>query len=90
MAYEPKDNSGSLWINDKGDNEKRPDRSGSAMINGKEYWVKGWIKQHETKGPWLSLSFELKGEKRPQPTSSAMQPRGSMKDQLDDGDSIPF
>jgi hypothetical protein len=88
MAFEPKDNSGSIFVNDKGDNPKRPDRKGQAMIGGVEYWVKGWLKKTKDGDPFLSLSFEPKGEMA-KPTTSKMQPR-SMKDELDDGDSIPF
>jgi hypothetical protein len=85
MAFEPKDNSGSIFVNDKGDNPKRPDRKGQAMIGGVEYWVKGWLKKTKDGDPFLSLSFEPKGEK--QPTTSKMQPRGGGGDM---DDNIPF
>jgi hypothetical protein len=87
MAFEPKDNSGSIFVNDKGDNPKRPDRKGQAMIGGVEYWVSGWLKKTKDGDPFLSLTFEPKGEKA-KPTTSKMQPR--MKDELDEGDEIPF
>jgi len=88
MAFEPRDNSGSVFVNDKKESDKHPDRSGQAMIGGVEYWVSGWLKKTKDGKPYLSLAFKPKGEK-PQPTTSKMQPR-SMKDQLDDGDEIPF
>jgi len=88
MAFEPRDNSGSVFVNDKKESDKHPDRSGQAMIGGVEYWVSGWLKKTKDGKPYLSLAFKPKGEK-PQPTTSKMQPRGSMKDQLDD-DMVPF
>jgi hypothetical protein len=90
MAYEIRDMTGSLFDNSaRKEKDSHPDRSGTAMIDGREYWVNGWLKKDKNGKPWLSLAFKLKGEKQPQPTTSKMQPR-SMKDELDDGDSIPF
>ncbi len=89
MAFEPKDNSGSIFQNDRKDSDRHPDRSGQAMIGGVEYWVSGWLKKTKDGKPFLSLAFKPKGEARPKPTDGKMKPR-SMKDELDDGDSIPF
>lgn len=90
MAYEPRDNSGSLFLNDKQGNQKRPDRRGSAMINGKEYWVSAWDKRGP-KGDFISLAFEEKDVVRPVAPSSDDVPRPAAKPAtLDDGDTIPF
>lgn len=56
MAYEERPNSGSLFKNDKGDNPKRPDYTGKAIIDGVEKRIAGWIKSG-AKGNFLSLSF---------------------------------
>ena len=91
MAYEIRDMTGSLF--DNGARKKKdshPDRSGTAMIDGREYWVSGWLKKDKNGKPWLSLAFKLKGEKQLQPTTSRMQPKGPARDDLDDGDVIPF
>ena len=63
MAYTPKDNSGSLFINDRKEQDKHPDRTGTALIGGVEYRVSGWIKDG-AKGKWLSLAFTPKDEAR--------------------------
>lgn len=58
---EEKEMCGSLFRNDKGDNPNRPDYNGRAMIDGKPYWVKGWIKDAVRDGKpskWMSLAFE--------------------------------
>lgn len=62
MAYEQKDNSGVLFKNDRKETDKHPDRKGEALIDGKAYWVAGWLKDGK-KGQFLSLAFTAKDEK---------------------------
>ena len=46
MAYEEKDNSFSLFKNERKRPDKTdPDYTGKGMINGKPVWVSGWIKK---------------------------------------------
>lgn len=45
MAYELKENTFSLFHNDKGDNDKRPDWAGKGKINGKEVRVSLWLRK---------------------------------------------
>lgn len=83
MAYEQKDNSGSLFANDRKESDKHPDRQGSALIDGVEYWVSGWIKDGK-KGKWLSLAFKRKDAARGA-DKARQEPVGSDLD-----DTIPF
>lgn len=75
MAYEQRDNSGTIFVNDRKEKETHPDRSGTAMIDGKEYYISGWIKSGQ-KGQFLSLAFKPKEQasaappKRPDPIST--------------------
>jgi hypothetical protein len=62
MAYVPKDGTGSLFANKNKKAENHPDREGSAMINGVEYRLAGWIKQDKEGKPYLSLKIEPKEE----------------------------
>ena len=65
MAYEMRPNTGSMFVNYKKETETHPDRTGTALIDGKEYWVSGWIKDG-AKGKWMSLAFKPKdGKKEP-------------------------
>lgn len=42
MAYEHKDNSGSIFVNDRKEKETHPDMTGRAVIGGVRYWVNLW------------------------------------------------
>jgi hypothetical protein len=74
MAYEQRDNSGSVFVNDRKEKDTHPDRTGTAMIDGVMYYVSGWLKQ-STKGPFLSLAFKRKDDqpKREAPISQRAQ-----------------
>lgn len=83
MAYEPKDGSGSLFKNDKGDNPNRPDYRGDIMVEGVVYSLSAWIKEGQ-KGKFMSLSASPKEgaapAARPQPQAKRPVP------QYDDND----
>ena len=97
MAYEQRDNSGSIFLNERKEKETHPDRTGTAMIDGVMYYVSGWLKQ-SAKGQFLSLAFKRKDDqpqaKRPAPrredpiSTGRLPPRQSIMP--DDDDSIPF
>jgi hypothetical protein len=59
MAYEQRDNSGTMFVNDRKEKETHPDRTGTAMIDGVMYYVSGWMKDG-AKGKFLSLAFKRK------------------------------
>ena len=61
MAYEPKEKSGSLFKNDKGENAARPDYRGDIMIEGVVYSLSAWIKEGQ-KGKFMSLSAQIPRE----------------------------
>jgi len=47
MAYQQRPMSGSLFKNDRKQNENHPDYSGTAEIDGKLYWISGWLKKSQ-------------------------------------------
>jgi len=87
MAYEPRDNSGSLFSNDRKEQPNHPDRQGTAMIGGVEYWVKGWLKSG-SKGQWLSLAFTPKDGAKAAPRQEQRRPEPTGGP--DFSDEIPF
>lgn len=65
MAYEQKDNTGALFGNDKDGNDKRPDYTGDAMVNGAKMRVSAWAKISKSGNAYLSLKFsEPRGDAR--------------------------
>lgn len=71
-----------MFVNEKKETETHPDRTGSALIDGREYWVSGWIKDGKN-GKWMSLAFKPKDAK-PEPKQGK---RGSIHDMESD---VPF
>lgn len=62
MAYEKRDNSGTLGRNDKKTQDKHPDHRGSAIVDGVEYWLSAWIKTGPNNSKFFSLAFTPKDE----------------------------
>jgi hypothetical protein len=71
MAYEVKDNTGSMFANDRKESANHPDGKGSAMIDGVEYWISSWNKKTAEGKPWRSLAFQRKEQSRSVPTHPA-------------------
>lgn len=87
MAYEKKDMSGTLFKNDKREKDTHPNATGTAIINGVEYWVSAWTKDG-AKGKFQSLAFKPKEERREEIKRETSQ-RNSYGDVTEDGE-IPF
>ena len=83
MAFEQRDNSGTLFKNERREKDSHPNATGQAMIDGVMYWVSAWTKEG-AKGKFQSLSFKRKDE-LPQPTRKAA-PAGN----VDPDQEIPF
>lgn len=62
MAYEQRDNTGSLFKNERREKDSQPHATGTALIDGVEYYVSAWTKEG-AKGRWQSLSFKPKVER---------------------------
>lgn len=74
-------NSGTLFKNDKGDNDKRPDYRGKIDINGVEYNLSAWVKvMKDGTGKFLSLKADAK-------TTAPVAKHIAAQD---DNDEIPF
>lgn len=81
MAFEQRELTGSLFKNDKRESDNHPHATGSALIDGVEYWVSAWTKEG-AKGKWQSLAFKRKEAKQ------NIAPQGGSVADMDDD--IPF
>ena len=86
MAFEQRDMSGSLFVNDRKQQDNHPDRTGTAMIDGKMYWVSGWLKESKGK-KFLSLAFKPKDEQKAASAAPASKPAPAKAIADDD---VPF
>lgn len=92
MAYQQKPNSGSLFINDKKETDKHPDYTGTALIDGKEYYISGWRNIAKSSGvTYLNLSFKLKDEvTNRQQSGSQSSNNGFPTNNSNFDDDVPF
>jgi len=69
MSYD-NNNRGALWKNDRRESDKHPHLTGSATIEGREYWVSAWTSKEGGKKPVVSFTVKPKdGERAPNPQS---------------------
>lgn len=84
MAYEIKNNTFSVFDNDKKGNEKRPDYSGRGMVSGVEVKIAVWKRTSQNGKEYLSGTIEevvkpdMPEPEKPQPKEQPV------------GDEIPF
>ena len=71
MAWETRDNSGSMFKNSRKANDKHADMTGEIMVDGKLYWVNGWRKVDKNNNPWYSLSVKPKEARQEEQTKPA-------------------
>jgi hypothetical protein len=64
MAYEQKDNTGSLFKNDRREKDTHANARGSALIDGVEYWVDAWTNEAKDGSKYQSLKFKRKEQAR--------------------------
>lgn len=58
MAFEQRDNSGSLFKNDRKQQPAQPDYTGKGMVNGKEVYISAWVKKSKSGMSFFSISFK--------------------------------
>ena len=83
MAYELKPNTGSLFKAKERATDRHPEYTGSINIDGREYWLAGWVKEDKNGNKYFSLSLKPKEAKPAE--KPAEKPRGPFKP-----GSIPF
>jgi hypothetical protein len=91
MAYETKDNTGSLFRNGRKEKETHPDYNGSVRIDGTDMWISGWLRETKDGQKYFSLAFKRKDGTAERPEQKAQEFKDEAKRVFDlDGDSVPF
>lgn len=88
MAYEQKDNSGTLFKNDRKERDTHADYQGTIIVAGVEYWLNAWVKEGQ-RGKFFSLSVrpkEAKEEAKPKGYTPRQKPPAYDRDPED----VPF
>ena len=86
MAYEQRDNSGSIFKNQK-TSESQPDYKGQCMVGGVEMWMSSWLKTGANGTKFMSFSFQPKEQQQAQPAARA-KPAPAAAPEFDDD--MPF
>lgn len=60
MPYETRDNTGSMFKNNRKERENQPDMTGEIMVEGKLFWLNAWRKVDKNNNPWYSFSVKPK------------------------------
>lgn len=88
MAYEQRDNSGSIFRNQKKTEENHPNGQGKCMVGGVTYYISSWVKTDKNGHKWQSLSFKDVDEVKAKPAQKKqIDGDNAFKDFEDD---IPF
>jgi len=81
-TFEQRDNSGTLFKNDRKEQESHPDYTGNCMVNGKAMRMAAWLKKGKN-GTFMSFSFS-----EPRPAQEEAKANGYISEP--DEDLIPF
>jgi hypothetical protein len=86
MAEYDNKSTGALFKNDKGDNPKRPDYTGSYTDeNGKEFKVNAWVKTDKNGKSFMSFNTQAK-----EPAHTQKQEYSAPIDNGKEDDKLPF
>jgi len=70
MAEYDNNNRGALWKAKDRKSDKHPHLTGSATIDGVDYYVSAWTSKEDGKKPLVSLSFTPKNQQKSAPVIS--------------------
>ncbi len=86
MAYEPKDNSLTLFVNDRKDKPNQPDYRGDGIVNGVPVKLSAWKKKGQSGTVFLSIAVQNKDV----PAPGRQQPADNRSYAEELSDEIPF
>jgi hypothetical protein len=74
MAYEQRDNSGTVFANDRKESDRHPDYTGKAMVGGVMYWASMWVKEKQDGEEFFSFSLKPMDDQPQQPQQRRQEP----------------
>jgi hypothetical protein len=81
-------NRGTLFTNDRKEEEKHPDYTGSLNVGGVEYRISGWKRTSKAGAKFLSLSVREKTDMGIAPQRPAAPARQTPREEFNDD--VPF
>jgi hypothetical protein len=81
MAYETRDLTGTHFKNDRKEKDSHPGYTGTAIINGEEFWISAWVKEG-SKGKFFSLAFKPKEQRQADPQQSSRRAPQELNDEI--------
>ena len=69
----PTDMKGSLSRNQKRETDRYPEFKGSAMVEGREYWLSAWVREGDDGSKYFSLAFKPKEQPHQQQASPELK-----------------
>lgn len=83
-------NRGVLFDNDRKETDKHPDFKGTVNVDGKDYWLSGWLAPEDSKA-YMKLSVQPKEARQERGERPARQSKpAAAADDFDADSSIPF
>lgn len=86
MSEYDNNNRGALFKNNKRENDRQPEYTGTVEVNHVEYYLSAWVKESKTGQKFFSLAFTPKDATKKQPEGSSPAPQ----DPVDVNSEIPF
>lgn len=95
MAYEAKDGDVSLFKNTKKTEDKHPDYTGRALVNGQTMYLSMWLKKRDTGEVFFSGRIEPPKERQSEPVDDPFNPpagqaKSQQPAQKQADDDLPF
>lgn len=88
MSFIQKNNTGTLFLNERKTETKHPDYTGKAIINNKLMWVSAWIKVGKSGKKFISISVQEPFTKS-KPQQVSVNDFESTQETFDEGNGEP-
>jgi uncharacterized protein (DUF736 family) len=90
MAYEQNNNTGSLFKNERRQNDRQPEYRGTAIINGKEMRISAWVRTSKNGTKFFSLAFDEPYQTQSAPTPTPQPQKQTSSFNASDDKDLPF